>query len=143
MSDGRETPGLSDLEAALAALAPRPAALDRDAILYRAGRASVRRWQWATALSTTVALALAVTLLLHPAVDRGSAVPVQPPPAPTMTSPAPPDSEPSPPAGEPVLSAYLRLQEQLLSRGLDGLPPLAAGPGPSDPVTTENLLRGL
>jgi hypothetical protein len=142
MSDARETPGLSDLEAALGALTPRPPALDRDAILYRAGRASVRRWQWATAVSTTATLALAVTLLLRPSVDRGPVV-VAPPPAPSVVPPVVPEAELAPSTDEPAPAAYFRLQEQLLSRGLDGLPPLAAGPGPSDPTTTEDLLRGL
>jgi hypothetical protein len=142
MSDARQTPGLSDLEAALGALTPRPPALDRDAILYRAGRASVRRWQWATAASTTATLALAVTLLLRPSVDRMPVV-VAPPPAPRVLPPALPETEPSPSADEPAPAAYFRLQEQLLSRGLDGLPPLAAGPGPSGPATAEDPLRGL
>jgi hypothetical protein len=142
MSDQRETTGLSDLEAALAALAPRPPALDRDALMYHAGRAAVRRWQWATAVSTTVALSLAVTPLLRPSGDRVANVAVSPPPAPVAEPLAGPESEPLPSVGELVPSAYLLLQEQLLSRGLDGLPPLATGPGPTDPVATEDSLYG-
>ena len=36
-------PRLNDVAAALAALAPRPPALDRDRLLFRAGRASAPR----------------------------------------------------------------------------------------------------
>jgi hypothetical protein len=144
MSDPRETPGLSELEAALGALTPRPPALNRDAILYRAGRASVRGWQWATAVSTTTAVALAMTLVLRPSVDRGPGV-VALPPAPRAVPPVVPEAEPSPSTDEPSPSpsAYFRLQEQLLSRGLDGLPPLAAGPGPSGPTSADDLFRGM
>ncbi len=140
MSDGNRPPGLNDLEAALANLTPRPPALDRDALLYRAGRASAGRW-WplATCVSTTVAAALAVILLVRPPAERIVYLPA-PAPRPATESAAP-EPEPSPPAGGSGLAAYFRLEEQVLNRGLDGLPRLPAGTGPA--VTAEELLRGL
>lgn len=102
---------LNDLEQQFRRLAPA-ADLDRDAILFRAGRASAPRpWGWiaATALST----AAAVFLALRPT----SPPPAAPPPPP----PAVHDVEPSAPP--PILLAppVRRLEEELLDRGLDAL----------------------
>lgn len=71
------SPELRALEAALASLAPRPAAIDRDRLMYAAGQASVcseqtapRRWVWPAAFSAASALAasLFLALLLRPPV---------------------------------------------------------------------------
>jgi hypothetical protein len=143
MSDEHETTGLTELEAALAALSPRPALIDRDAIMYRAGRAHMDRWRWATALSSLVAAALAVTLLVRPPIERIVAVPRPTGPAVERTQPAGKDVEASKFSEESGPARYFRLQEQLLSRGLDSLPPLETGSDPTGTLTTEELLRGL
>ncbi len=70
------TPELRAFEAALASLAPRPSALDRDRLMYEAGRASVgampvaptSRWAWPVAFSgmSAVAASLFLALWLRP-----------------------------------------------------------------------------
>jgi hypothetical protein len=66
MSESQMTP----LETALAALDPRPAALDRDRLMFLAGQRSARRRGWmAPCLSGVVASAatfLAALLFYHP-----------------------------------------------------------------------------
>lgn len=76
--DGHPSHDLQALEAALASLAPRPAAIDRDRLMYEAGRASVStvqmvthgRWAWPAAFSAMSALAasLFLVLMLRPPV---------------------------------------------------------------------------
>jgi hypothetical protein len=69
---------LAAVEAALASVGPRPSRLDRDQVMFLAGRASVgdrtgpraawgRRWAWPAAFSlmTAVAATLLVTLLVR------------------------------------------------------------------------------
>jgi hypothetical protein len=139
MSDERETPDLSELEAALGALSPRKVTIDRDALMYRAGRsAGARPWRWATALTSLVAVVLAGALLIRPTVDRFVPVPA---PAPSPTSPA--EVEPPPTAGGAGPASYLYLQEQVLNRGLDGLPPFPVGADLSGPDPALELRRGL
>ena len=90
---------LKAIEAALAALAPTTGSLDRDRLMYLAGRASLSaagearrfRWAWpaATAAMTTVAAALLAVVslrLAEPApriVERIVEVPVERTPAPS------------------------------------------------------------
>lgn len=70
------TPDLRAFEAALAALAPKAAALDRDRLMYEAGRASLATphvaprggWAWPAAFSamSAVAASLLLALVLRP-----------------------------------------------------------------------------
>jgi hypothetical protein len=149
-----EAPDLTALAADLRRLAPAPAGLDRDALLFRAGRASARRgWAWpaATALATATAASLALVLALRPpevqTVERPVVVVVEkqaptvpqlqptPPEAPSIDATEP---EPTPPAPGPA-GRYLQVQEHLLRWGLDGLGQ------PSEPearpVSLESLLQ--
>src|SRR5258708_838932 len=123
--DPAHRPELTELEDALRGLAPRPAELDRDAIVFRAGQRAARRsWWWPVALagSTTTAVVLGVLLALRPApqvIERIVYVPVE------QTAPAP-SPIPEPPPTEDLASPFLhtprgRLQEHLLRHGLDGL----------------------
>lgn len=80
------SPELRAFEARLASLAPRSPAIDRDRLMFEAGRASVRvtpqriRWAWPTAFSAMSALAasLFLALVLRPpmVVERLVQVPV-------------------------------------------------------------------
>jgi hypothetical protein len=143
MSDERQTPELSELEAALGGLSPRPASVDRDALLYRAGRAAgARPWRRATAISTLFALALAGVLVTRPVVERP--VPVPAPTAPDVDSLTSPDVESVPShGGREGPSLYLQMQEQVLSRGLDGLPSFQMRSEPGSPAPAEEFRRGL
>lgn len=148
-------PQLNDVAAALAALAPQPPALDRDRLLFHAGRASAPRpwfWRISAAATTSCAVVLAAVLILRPVptpVDRVVYVQVAvPPPQPAPpkedvpTPPPPSESEPSEPAYSWPTTPYTRLEDRLLRWGLDGLaepsPPPAA-----PPETLKSLLQSL
>ncbi len=87
MADGKafDAKDLTPLEAALGSLLPRPSKIDRDRLLFLAGRASVDppptlfgRWVWpaATFLSSTIAAVLFALLMVRP-VAGGAAVAVE------------------------------------------------------------------
>ena len=148
-------PRLNDVAAALTALAPRPPALDRDRILFDAGRASAPRpwfWRMTAATTTSCAIVLAAVLIFRPIpvpVDRVVYVQVAvqpsqlaPPKEDPIPSPAPAESEPPEPAYSWPTTPYTRLEDRLLRWGLDGLgepsPPPAA-----PPETLKSLLQSL
>ena len=105
-------PELAALQAALASLTPQAAGLDRDRVMYLAGRAAAcqtarRRgaaWLWPCA--TAASLMLAVVLGL-----RGQR-PSQPAPV-AASAPAPYQSD---------ANEYFKLRELVLARGVDALP---------------------
>jgi hypothetical protein len=143
-------PGLNEIAAALGALQPNPPALDRDRILFQAGRASAGRpWLWlaTTAAATLVAAVLAGVLVFRPAPPPVVQIVYKDPPAPTpapppqdQAPPAPPESEPPAPSYPWPQTPYGRLQDRVLRWGLDGLgdPPPAA-----PPETVDSLLKSL
>jgi hypothetical protein len=158
MSASEEFPveDLNATEASLAALVPIPAALDRDRLMFQAGRAAPAGFHWgwpaATGILAAVAAALALVMILRPPVVTETVVvrsPVESAPAPPPSKTAPELSEGpeivalAPPAGQAESLApagYLRLQEQILHWGLDALPsgPLTA---PAEaPLTLGKLL---
>src|SRR6516225_6587980 len=58
-------PALEALAGALRGLAPRPAEIDRDRLMFHAGRASAPRgWAWPLATAASAAAAVALALLL-------------------------------------------------------------------------------
>lgn len=155
MSEEFSIQDLTRTEAALAALAPTPAALDRDRLMFQAGRAARPGpwWGWpaATGILAAVAATLAVVMVTRPPVVTETVVvrvPVEPAPAPIAPT------TPEPPADSPIVAfqpaeaatesltppGYLRLQKQILHWGLDALPrgPLATQVEP--PLTLEKLL---
>lgn len=122
MSEEQELSGeLKSLEAKLAALAPRADRLDRDKLMFLAGRESaltearrpngrLRRWSGSAAVAAlSAAAAVAVMVLARPApqvVERIVEVPVSPQedsaPAPKHAPPQVPEAkEPAVPAGQP------------------------------------------
>jgi hypothetical protein len=151
--DPATPPELTALEGALGGLVPRPPAVDRDAILFRAGQAAApRRWIWpcATAVASA-AVVLGVLLAIRPAVAERVVVyvPVQGGKMPEQTqgadAPRSPgqqaDADASPDAQTPApvdYSAYRRLQEHLLRWGLDGLSD--PGPDPNPPARPGDFL---
>jgi hypothetical protein len=126
---------LSDLEKLLAALPPRPAALNRDQLLFRAGQASMRRswaWPFAAVVMAMAAGCMATILVLRPLPEPViRMVQVQVPvSAPLVAKDAgPQEPGPAPPAGfheapSPTMS-YWKMQQQALRFGVEGLPPTA------------------
>jgi hypothetical protein len=153
----KHDPELAGLEAALAALAPMPDRINRDALLFRAGQASIpgRGWAWpiATAALGVVSVVLAgvVAFRLSPSPAERVIVVKAPQPAPS----APPTQFAGPPASEPepgpaslgeIASGsspmtYLQLQKQVLRWGLDGVPAMHGAPPPTTlPMTRDHLL---
>ncbi len=141
-----------DLEARLGALKPAPPSLNRDATLIRMGRASapgVGRWRAASAALVVIAVGFALAwwhersrppVEIVRVVERivEVQVPVAPPtPTPTPTpSPGEPFTDTwSTPLDERNLPPYLRLQQQILRHGLDGLTTMPA-PSPARPTPT-------
>jgi hypothetical protein len=136
MSESHEK-DLSDLEKLLTALPPRPATLDRDHLLFRAGQASMMRswvWPFATVIMSVAAGCLAMVLVLRPLPEPVvRIVQVQVP----VTVPAPFDARDSLPQEmqQPPISlretpsptmSYWRMQQQALRFGVEGLPSTAA-----------------
>jgi hypothetical protein len=158
MSEQNLDPELSSLADALAGLKPSPAALDRDALMFRAGRASAPRgWTWplATAASALLALGLGAALFVRPqpqVVKEIEYVKVEVPAPAPAPSPQPKPPEPQPPteAGPLVAqeeprtpaSSYRQLEEHLLRWGFDGLPQ-GAHSEPSPKETPDSLLHSL
>jgi hypothetical protein len=156
----KHDPEIAGLEAALAALAPMPGRINRDALLFRAGQASVpgRGWGWpcATATLGLVAAVLGVVVLVRPApapVERIVVMTV-PVPVPVPVPPAPGDL--AVPPGADVEAAqheetapgqspmnYLQLQMQVVRWGLEGVPAMAEMPPPTEPPVTRDSLLSL
>jgi hypothetical protein len=147
MPEPAEFTDMSNLESALRGLQPRED-LDRPALWYRAGRASVRRgWAWplATAASAALAAVLGFLLLTRPAERVVVYVTVPAPPVPPVRLPEPEPPSPAPEPETPLAvppetggafsPSSLRLREQVLRWGLDGLPMLQE-PAPSAPTET-------
>jgi hypothetical protein len=131
MSQPPHEPDLSAVERALAGLAPSAGAFNRDALLFAAGRQSVRRgWGWpcAAAASTLAAAALAALLFFRPApaeVVRYVPTPVPPhdsEPAPQATDEPPASAQAPPTSSVPPGPAYLTLRQQAERWGDTGLP---------------------
>jgi hypothetical protein len=141
MSGRSEEGDLTALERALRELLPKTAALHRDVLMYRAGRASARSWIWpaATFCSATAALVLGIVLWIRPE-----------PPVVYVAVPAAPAEETSPSPPSPLAeqtergawSRYVHVQEQVSLYGLDGLPAPSGGTG-EPPADAESLLNSL
>jgi hypothetical protein len=129
MSERPEELQLTALESALHDLRPMPETLRRDVLMYRAGRASARRWAWptATALAAAAALILGITLLKQPAPQVVERVVYLP--APAETAPETPGTEGG--EGRGSLSSYVHMLEQVADHGPDALPPETSEQSPS------------
>jgi hypothetical protein len=144
MSEDVGDPGLTQLATALSALAPRPAVLDRDRLMFAAGRQSARRsrlWPCVSALLAVLSVGLGTALVLRPEPR----VVYVTPPAPPPPAPAPAESR------EPTVAAKddhwqeqiesLRLRNRVLRLGVEALPE-APRPQPTEkPLTIESLLQ--
>jgi hypothetical protein len=138
-------PGLKAIESALGALTPAGSRMDRDRVMYLAGRAAsrpdfARPRAWAALAACFAALAAGEAALLarRPPPRVIERVVVVHEPAGTRAGPTPPRADAPPPRspresgvadvdfafGE---SSHARLAEQVLRYGLDGLPAAPAG----------------
>jgi hypothetical protein len=146
MSEPHSDRPLAELEAALKALAPAPARLDRDRLLYRAGQASAPRpgWQWPAAAAAIALTAGTLTgsLAFRPGpqtIERivyrtaPSPAPQPPPKAPAERPEGTPAQPALPLVGEAVArnvapDGYLRMRDQVLRWGVEALPSSAPLP---------------
>ncbi|HYT90451.1 MAG TPA: hypothetical protein VEL76_17225 [Gemmataceae bacterium] len=158
MSDPINDPEVARLEAALIGLAPAPAQIDRDALLFRAGRDSASRgrfWPCTAALFAVVAGGLVVTLAVRPAPQIAERVVyvVVPQPAPDAQAIiAPPalsvaQSESVVPSSERARLSAAALQQWVLRWGVEGLPvpvrgtPVSTTPEKPSPPTSLGSYR--
>jgi hypothetical protein len=131
MSDETRPARLSGLEESLAALRPTPAGIDRDQLMYEAGRkAGTRRgWYWpaATAALLLTTIVLSGVLFFRPVPERLVPVVIHDlPTAPEGFSPTVQD--PIPPPDRGAVASYFRLRDEVAEHGLDGLPRPAPAP---------------
>jgi len=137
------TPAEQELEAALGTLQPTAPGIDRDRLLFRAGRASgrpaARRWQVATAV---LAACLAVSLQVRPEPAETIRIVRVPREQLPRIQPAPSGRPPAVVAEGPRVSPadpYARLCEEVVRRGLDALP-MAARSSRVAPLSVAQLL---
>ena len=137
---------------ALAGVPPDPGRLQRDALLFAAGRAAGRRgafWPATAALLAALSAALTVALVSRPPT-RVEVVRVVPVPTPVPADvpgpvPAPDDrAEPTESEPSPALAEGLRLRQRVLREGVRALPQApwaSAAPLPSSDVPDLYSLR--
>jgi hypothetical protein len=121
---------LTKLEAALAGLAPSAGRLNRDRLLFEAGRRSQPRLGWIASTGAFAALALVLALQLNR----------QPGPTPLTVDvvQAAPEVEAAPlPAG-----GYLALRDRVLAIGVEALPALPSVPGDAGELSSVRLGLG-
>lgn len=138
---------LNELERRLSAWQPSSAGLNADAVLFAAGRASVRpgpariAWPAFTALLTVLAVVLGLWLAAERSERQALAFRLRErPPAPAVNPSPPPaaNAEPveSPTADEPAPDSYLA-SRRALEKGLDAWPSrVVVRGGPTDPSLT-------
>jgi hypothetical protein len=137
MSEEIHDPELRQLETALAGLAPRPAEVDRDRLMFAAGRLSAARTRWvlplASASLASAATLLAVLILYRPPT-RFVYVP-----APQVPLSAPSSGSPVPESQPPASADYILLRNRLLNEGVEALPSLPPDPSPAG--TPDRMMR--
>jgi hypothetical protein len=142
-----QTPShLTNLESALGGLAPSAAGLNRDRLLYEAGKlAAPRRMRWPIAASVFAGLSavLALQLFVSPAPRTVEVVVYVPTPTPHFES----ESSPTVVANNDSKwgnafhssAGYMSLRDQVLYFGADALP--AAPPAPNAPQEPQQELK--
>lgn len=156
-SESEAEPNLSEIEAALGALVPTRGRLDRDRVMYQAGRTSAcrgsgmgasRAWMAVAASLGLVAMGEGALLARRPperVVERVVVVrePASVPPTSARASDLPLDRPSDPPLPDsrpdPGPRAHDRLAWQVLRYGLDGLPAPAPSGGGDRPSTRRAL----
>ena len=136
------TPAESELEAALRTLLPTSPLIDRDRLMFQAGRSSARRHgrAWMTA-TLALAVALGVYAVLRPA-PRGAErivyvqadMPAVRPPHQHVLAAATPDAWRD-------QGQYLKLLQEVLTKGADALPG-PESPAPARPAESLEKLLG-
>jgi hypothetical protein len=144
---------LSAFSRALAGVPPHPGLLDRDALLFAAGRAAARRgrfWPVTAGVLAALSAALAGVLLFRPPtvveVERIVHVPAPAPAVPDHQPVAAPDdqADPSQSSPSPDLAEGLRQRHRILGDGVSTQPQrpwASSSPGSSEDVPSLSSLR--
>jgi hypothetical protein len=136
--DETPDPGLNEFTRALTAVAPNPGRLDRDALLFAAGRAAEARrgrvWKASTTLLTLVCTGLGATLAFRaPAVIEVPRVVIVSAPDRKPPAPAPPAEIPPLPSRDSLQADWaegMRQRDSILQGGVAALtspPPVWPG----------------
>ncbi|MFL5340250.1 MAG: hypothetical protein ACJ8F7_08855 [Gemmataceae bacterium] len=143
------TDPLTELETALTGLAPAGPRLDRDGLLYAAGRAAgARPWKRAAGSLALAAVALAVFVGFRPVRERERVVTVmvstavESPKAVEPPSSSSPSAEPIARADEsevPRSSPQLEMRWRMLHWGPDSVPVSVGGPAPASRSLEQDL----
>jgi hypothetical protein len=144
MQDDRLTPSERELEAALGGLKPTRATMNRDQVMFQAGRASAKRqnhfWQ-AVSAYLTVVLVASIAYHSGPTTIQTGIVPVasRPQSAPAAGAVSQRHDVPGLRYFEQV-NDYTRMRAAVLRRGIDALP--ASNPAPASdeqvPITEQS-----
>jgi len=142
-NDDGMTPLERELEAALGGLAPARANIDRDCVMFRAGRASVRRknrlWQ---GLSSILVILLLVSIVSRPQStprERRADTVVYNTPSLSPSVAATVDENRA-----EAFRQYVRTRRAVLDQGVEALPTLSGYRGSSiDPPLTREDLKDL
>ena len=138
MSENIRDPEMIALEAALTELTPRQAGINRDQLMFQAGKRAARRNPWALPCVSAVIASTATMLIVlgfyHP--------------QPQIVE------KPAPPAGPTVRDQLavsddgwreraegLRLRNEVLERGIDALPRPSFSEERDPPLTIDSLLQ--
>jgi hypothetical protein len=131
---------IDPLAAALHSLTPAPVALNRDRLLFEAGRAAgsrtVRRWRSVAVGGGFAALGLAIVLASQPHPHTQVALPVVPLVMPTPLVLAANAAEST--SSEERLR-WLQLRDAVLANGVDELPPAPPGMAVPDNAALRRL----
>src|SRR5262249_2327978 len=129
MSDQTRPARLTGLEESLAALRPTPAGIDRDRLMFEAGRqARPRRgrlWPTAAGALRLPTVAPSGVLLFRPVPERLVPVVIHDKPTPENFTPV---EGPDPAPDRAAVAGYFRLRDEVAEHGLDGLPRPAPAP---------------
>ena len=140
MVDSNINEPLDEFEQSLASLQPSGSGVNRDQLMFLAGRqsaqpaptwagVSARLWAASTMISSAAAVVMAVLLAVRPQPQPQTIVKY--PPAPAAETPSPQPAQyvvaPSRDTGSdqdaaPPVASYLRLRNQALTMGVDALP---------------------
>jgi len=146
--DERLTPAEQELERALASLAPTAAGVDRDRLMFQAGRARGRRGRWlwpsasaAVAAAVAAAVVLAVSLTAGPQpqpIERIVFVPVETPAGVSVIDAEPEGSQ----ERWADHARYAALRNAVLAKGPDALPAPTYAAAAAQPTPTLKDLLG-
>lgn len=144
MSHESLPPDLEAVQAALGALRPFAGHIDRDGLMFRAGRRAARRQTVACSAASALVAAVLVGLAVGVGTPRQTVatrvyVRVEPPPRQELPQSIAPERAVARKDEEPSTPSYLALRQQVVAHGVEALP-VPRWHMPTDPPLTLNSL---